>query len=207
LPVNDMSRSKDKPSILFVCCGNRERSVIAENLLRQRLQDKHPQLSDKVDIGSAGIIPRAYLEHAKEHGIVFEYPYFEKGPNTYAIEYLAQKGIDISSYRSRQLNNNMVAEAGLILAVDRRIRDEILQIYPESSGRIFTFKEFAFGSYQSDLDIGDSMKLPGIDQKTGAWIWPDEYPVSYISDIEQCLSSSMDRFREYIQGKKPIEGL
>ncbi len=200
MPLNDMSRSKDKPSVLFVCCGNRERSVIAENLLRQRLKDTRPQLLDKVDIGSAGIFPRAYLEHASEHGLVFEYPYFGKSPNIYAIDYLAQRGIDISLYRSRQLNKNMVVEAGLILAVDRRIRDEILQIYPESSGRIFTFKEFAFGPHQSDLDIGDSMKLPDIDEKTGIWIWPDDYPVSYISDIEQCLSSSMDRFVEYIQG-------
>lgn len=202
MPVNDVSKSKDKPSILFVCCGNRERSVIAENLLRQKLKDKHSQPSDKADIRSAGIFPRAYLEHAREHGIVFEYPYFGKSPNIYAINYLAQKGIDISSYRSRQLNKNMVAEAGLILAVDRRIRDEILQIYPESSGRIFTFKEFAFGPRQSDLDIGDSMKLPDIDKKTGAWVWPDDYPISYISDIEQCLSMSMDRFVEYMQGKE-----
>jgi len=195
-----MSRSKDKPSVLFVCCGNRERSVIAENLLRQRLKDTRPQLLDKVDIGSAGIFPRAYLEHASEHGLVFEYPYFGKSPNIYAIDYLAQKGIDVSLYRSRQLNKNMVMEAGLILAVDRRIRDEILQIYPESSGRVFTFKEFAFGPHQSDLDIGDSMKLPDIDEKTGIWIWPDDYPASYISDIEQCLLSSMDRFVGYIQG-------
>ena len=200
MPLNDMSRSKGKPSILFVCCGNRERSVIAENLLRQRLKDTRPQLLDKVDIGSAGIFPRAYLEHASEHGLVFEYPYFGKSPNIYAIDYLAQRGIDISLYRSRQLNKNMVVEAGLILAVDRRIRDEILQIYPESSGRIFTFKEFAFGPHQSDLDIGDSMKLPDIDEKTGIWIWPDDYPVSYINDIEQCLSSSMEKFVEYIQG-------
>ena len=200
MPVNNMGRSKDKPSILFVCCGNRERSVIAENLLRQRLKDTHPQLLDKVKIGSAGIFPRAYLEHASEHGLVFEYPYFGKSPNIYAINYLAQRGIDISLYRSRQLSKNMVVEAGLILAVDRRISDEILQIYPESSGRIFTFKEFAFGPHQSDLDIGDSMKLPNIDKKTGIWIWPDDYPASYISDIEQCLSSSMDRFVGYIQG-------
>ena len=195
-----MGRSNNTPSILFVCCGNRERSVIAENLLRQRLKDTHPQLSDKVAIGSAGIFPRAYLEHASEHGLVFEYPYFGKNPNIYAINYLAQRGIDILLYRSRQLSKNMVVEAGLILAVDRRIRDEILHIYPESSGRIFTFKEFAFGSHQPDLDIGDSMKLPNIDKKTGIWIWPDDYPASYISDIEQCLSSSMDRFVEYIQG-------
>jgi len=200
LAVNDKRRSNSTPSILFVCCGNRERSVIAENLLRQRLKDTRPQLLDKVDIGSAGIFPRAYLEHASEHGLVFEYPYFGKNPNIYAIDYLAQRGIDISLYRSRQIRKNMIVETGLILAVDRRIRDEILQIYPESSGRVFTFKEFAFGPHQSDLDIGDSMKLPDIDEKTGIWIWPNDYPASYISDIEQCLSGSMDRFAEYIQG-------
>lgn len=200
--MTDISRNRDKTSILFVCCGNRERSVIAENLLRQRIEDDYPQLSDTVSIGSAGIFPRAYLKHAGDHGLIFEYPYFDKAPNIYAIEYLNQRGIDISSYRSRQIDENMVTEAGLILTVDQRIRDEILEIYPESLGRIFTFKEFAFGSHQPDLDIGDSMKLPDIDKKTGIWIWPDEYPVSYINDIEKCLSSSMDKFMEYIQGKE-----
>jgi len=200
LPVNDMGISNNTPSILFVCCGNRERSVIAENLLRQRLKDTHPHLLGKVNIGSAGIFPRAYLEHASQHGIVFEYPYFGKSPNIYAINYLAKRGINISLYRSRQISKNMVVEAGLILAVDKRIRDEILDTYPESSGKVSTFKEFAFGPHQSDLDIGDSMKLPNIDKKTGIWIWPDDYPASYISDIEQCLSSSMVKFVEHIQG-------
>lgn len=198
--MNDKGRSNSKPSILFVCCGNRERSVIAENLLRQRLKDTHPQLFNKVNIGSAGIFPRAYLEHANKHGIVFEYPYFGKSPNIYAINYLAKRGINISLYRSRQISKKMIVETGLILAIDRRIRDEILYIYPESSGKVFTFKEFAYGFHQSDLDIGDSMKLPDIDKETGIWIWPDDYPTSYISDIEQCLSSSMVKFLEYIQG-------
>jgi protein-tyrosine-phosphatase len=200
LAVNDKRRSNSKLSILFVCCGNRERSVIAENLLRHKLKDSHPQLLDEVKIESAGIFPRSYLEHARKHGIVFEYPYFGKSPNIYAIQYLAKKGIDISLYRSRQISRSMIIETGLILAIDRRIRDEILSTYPESSGKVFTFKEFAFGSHQSDLDIGDSMKLPEIDKKTGTWIWPDGYPASYISDIEQCVSSSMMKFVEYIKG-------
>ena len=195
-----MSGSRDEPYILFVCCGNRERSVIAENLTRQRLKDRHPHLLDKVSIGSAGIFPRSYLEHSKKHGIVFEYPYFGKNPNIYAIDYMAQRGIDISSYRSRELTKHAVANAGLILAVDRRIRDEILQIYPQSSNKVFTFKEFAFGSHRSNLDIGDSMKLPEIDSKTGFWIWPDDYPLSYIRAIEHCVASSMDKLLAFIQG-------
>jgi len=200
--VTDTRRDRDKQSILFVCCGNRERSVIAENLLRQRLKDDYPQLSDMVRIRSAGIFPKTYLKHARDHGIIFEYPYFNKAPNVYAIEYLAKKGVDISSYRSRQIDENMVNEAGLILAVDRLIRDEIIQIYPQSLGRILTFKEFVHGPDQPDLDIGDPMKLPDIDKKTGAWIWPDEYPGTYINDIEKCLWNSMAKFAEYIQDKE-----
>jgi protein-tyrosine-phosphatase len=198
--VTVMSGSREKPYILFVCCGNRERSVIAENLTRQRLKEKHPHLLDKVSIGSAGIFPRSYLEHSKKHGIVFEYPYFGKNPNMYAIDYLAQRGIDISLYRSRQISKNMIVETGLILAIDQRIRDEILSFYPDSSGKVFTFKEFAFGSHWSNLDIGDSMKLPKIDNKTGVWIWPDDYPSSYIRAIEHCVASSMDKLLAFIQG-------
>jgi protein arginine phosphatase len=200
--VTGINSNGDKASILFVCCGNRERSLIAENMLRQGLKNKHPQLSDMVEIRSAGIFPRSYLEHAGKHGVLFEYPYFDKRPNTYAIDYLAEKGIDVSSYRSRGLDINMVAGAGLILAIDRRIRDEILQIFPMSSGRVFTFKEFAFGPNSSELDIGDSMKLPDIDKETGVWVWPDDYPASFISDIEQCLFIGMDKFVEHIQGMK-----
>ncbi len=169
--------------------------------MRQKLADSFSELVGKVVIGSAGIFPRAYLKYAEGKGITFEYPLFGKNPNIYAIQYLAKKGIDVSSYRSRELTPDMVREADLILAIDRRIRDEILHFYPEASGSVFTFKEFAFGASQPDLDIGDSMKLPDIDKKTGVWIWPDDYPASYITEIEECLSSGMGKLVEHIQEK------
>ena len=190
---------KEKKCILFVCCGNRERSVIAERLLQQRLRDKYPQLMDRVTIGSAGIFPRFYLTFAREQGVIFEYPYFGKKPNPYAVEYLAQKGIDVTSYRSRELSRDLVMEADLILALDRIIGDEMLHFYPEASERVVTFKAFAFGADYPDLDIGNTMNLPDIDDKTGAWIWPDGYPAHYISDIEQCLSMSMEKLVDYIK--------
>ena len=190
---------KEKKCILFVCCGNRERSVIAERLLQQRLRDKYPQLMDRVTIGSAGIAPRSLLTFAREQGVIFEYPYFGKKPNLCALEYLAQKRIDVTSYRSRELSRELVMEADLILAIDRQLRDEILHFYPEASGRVITFKAFAFGVDHPDLDIGNPLKLPDIDEKTGDWIWPDGYPAEYISDIERCLSMSMEKLVDYIK--------
>jgi protein-tyrosine-phosphatase len=193
---------KEKKSILFVCCGNRERSVIAEGLLRKELRDKYPQVIDRVTIGSAGIFPRSYLALAKEQGVIFEYPYFGKKPNTYAIEYLAQKGIDVRSCRSRELRREMVVEADLILALDRLIRDEILHFYPETSERIMTFKSFAFGADYPDLDIGNPLKFPRVDDETEAWIWPDGYPDEYIGDIEECLSLSMEGLVDFIMERR-----
>lgn len=189
---------KEKKCILFVCCGNRERSVIAERLLRKELRDEYPQVMDRVTIGSAGIFPRSYITLAREQGVIFEYPYFGKRPNLYAIEYLAQKGIDVTSYRSRELNREMVVEADLILALDRLIQGEILHFYPEASERVMTFKSFALGADHPDFDIGNPMKLPSVDDKTGAWIWPNGYAAEYISDIEQCLSLSLERLVDFI---------
>jgi protein-tyrosine-phosphatase len=174
--------------------------VISERLLRQKLIDDFPRLAEKVKIGSAGIIPREYLRHAEAKGITFQYPHFGKNPNVYALQYLAKQGIDASSYRSRELTKDMVMEADLILAKDRLIKREVLTFYPETSGKIFTVKEFVGGASWQNLDIGDPMKLPEVDEETGAWIWPKGYPDSYIAEIEQCLSHGMDKLVQYIKG-------
>jgi protein-tyrosine-phosphatase len=175
--------------------------VIAERLLWQKLTDDFPRLAEKVRITSAGIIPREYLRHAEAKGITFQYPHFGKNPNIYALQYLAQKGIDISSYRSRGLTKDMVMEAALILASDRLIKGEVLHFYPEMSEKVFTVKEFVFVDSRENQDIGDPMKLPDIDKETGAWIWPEGYPDSYIAEIEQCLSHGMDKFVQYLKGR------
>ncbi len=175
--------------------------MIAERLLQQRLKENHPQLADEVEIGSAGIVPREYLRHAEAKGITFQYPFFGKNPNIYAIQYLAKEGIDVSSYRSRELTRDMVLEADLVLAIDRLIKGEVLHLYPETSGKVFTFKEFVFGAKYPNLDIGDPMKLPDVDDETGAWLWPEGYPDSYIVEIEQCLLHGIDKFVQYIGGK------
>ena len=173
--------------------------MIAERLLRQRLSKNFSELMERVVVGSAGIIPREYIRHAKAKGIAFQYPPFGRNPNIYAIEYLARKGIDVSSYRSRELTEDLAGEADLILAIDRLIKKEVLDIYPETSGRVFTFKEFVFGPSSQDLDIGDPWKLPTIDKKTGTWVWPEGYPDSYIAEIEKCLSRGINKFVQYIK--------
>jgi protein-tyrosine-phosphatase len=197
------NRSKKK-SILFVCCGNRERSLIAEKSLFQSLEDHSPELLNKVKIGSAGIFPKSYIEHAKEMGVKLVTPYFGKSPNIYAAKYLTEKGIDVSSYLSRGLNKRMIISADLILSMDRVLKDEILSLYPEASDRLVILKEFVFGSGCPDPNIGNPMALPEIDKKTGVWVWPEGYAANYIEDIEQCLAKGMEKFLKYINSAVPF---
>ena len=199
--MGNHNETRERKLVLFVCCGNRERSVVAENLLRKKLTENFPRLADKVIIGSAGIVPRAYLRHAKEKGITFDYPFFGKSPNIYAIQYLTKRGIGVSSYRSRELTKELTTQSDLILAVDQLIKDEILYRYPPTLGKVFTLKEFVFGANWPNLDIGDPLKIPDIDKETGAWIWPEGYPDSYIAEIEQCLSHGTEKFLQYIKRK------
>lgn len=195
-----MTHDGKRPLILFVCCGNRERSVIAENLFKKMLKKGYPDLAERVDAASAGIFPRSYIEHAEKNGVIFKEPFFSKKANTYAVDYLLKKGIDVSSYRSRRIDAGLVTDALLILAVDRVIRDEILFFYPEAKGRVHTFREFVFGP-EGDLDIGDPLKLPVVDQDTGAWIWPEEYPLRYIREIEESLERGMVKIVAYIMSE------
>jgi len=195
----NIRKAKGQKLILFVCCGNRERSVIAERLLRQKLIDNFPELTERVIVGSAGIIPREYLRYAEVKGVRFQHPHFGKSPNIYALQYLAKKGLDVSLYRSRELTRDMAMEADLILAIDRLIKKAVLDLHPETQGKVFAFKEFVFGASWQELDIGDPMKLPDIDEETGTWIWPEGYPDSYIAEIEKCLSHGIDKFVHYIE--------
>jgi protein-tyrosine-phosphatase len=154
---------------------------------------------ERAAVGSAGIIPREYLRHAEAEGVKFQHPHFGKSANIYALQYLAKKGIDVSSHRSKGLTKDMVTEADLILTIDRLIKKEVFDLYPETRGKVFTFKEYVFGASSQDLDIGDPMKLPDIDGGTGMWVWPEGYPDSYIAEIEQCLSHGIDKFVHYIK--------
>ncbi len=194
------SEARKKKNILFVCCGNRERSLIAENLLGRKLEMKCPQLSEKVDIGSAGIFPKAYLEQARKLGVTFVAPYFGKSPNIYAAKYLAGKGIDVSLYRSRELTKRMLRKADLVLAMDRVLKNEILGLKAKTSAEIGVLKEYIFGPDCPNPNIGDPMKFPKIDKKTGAWIWPEGYADDYILEIERCFAQGLEKFVDFIEG-------
>lgn len=127
--------------ILFVCTGNTCRSSMAEALLKDLLNKDgigHIQVSSA---GTNVFAPSAASQ--------------------YAIEVMAEKGIDLSRHCSRQLTEDMLLEADLILTMTEGHRQRILHINPELADKVFTLKEFAYGpGYLEHLDISDPFGLP-----------------------------------------------
>jgi len=124
--------------ILFVCTGNTCRSVMAQELFKKMLKEEG---IENVKVSSAGI---AALPSYGISGLL------EK--------VLKDEGIEPSSHRPTQVNPEILREADLILVMERRHKEAILEMAPEVKNRVFLLKEFA--NEKENLDIPDPIGQP-----------------------------------------------
>jgi len=100
-------------SVLVVCTGNSCRSPIAAGLLSAQVKGM------PVLVSSAGIAaPVGRLATG------------------FAIAVAQEMGVDITSHRSRQINQEMVTQADLILVMEEGHRKWILEMAPEADAKI-----------------------------------------------------------------------
>lgn len=113
--------------ILLVCVGNICRSPTAEYLFRNRLS------TTDIRIESAGL------------GAMVG-----KGIDPLALAVLAEHGVDGSAHVARQLHDDMLRSADLVLVMEKRHAVAIARTAPQVSGKIFML-----GKWQGDLTIPD----------------------------------------------------
>ncbi len=123
--------------ILLVCSGNTCRSVMAQGILQAMAEAEG--LEGELEVLSAGI---AALNGGKA--------------THEALRVLAERGINMSSHISRPLTSALVEEAGLILTMTGKHREEISKKYPAAAAKVSTIKSFA----GEDGDIDDPIGLP-----------------------------------------------
>ncbi len=119
--------TKRTQRILFVCEANIIRSAMAEALFRAAFA-RNPALRD-IQVGSAGISVWPGVD-------------FVPAPGE-ACAVMKGRGIDLSGHRCRAINEKIVRETDLILAVEESVRSKLNEEYPSVRDRIFTLGEYS----------------------------------------------------------------
>ena len=105
---------------------------MAEGLLRYALETSN---KDLCFVSSAGL------------GALVGHP-----PDVKACQLMIEKGIDISEYRARQLNKEMIRKADLILVMESSHKIAIEESEPSARGKVFRLGEWG------KFDISDPYK-------------------------------------------------
>jgi protein-tyrosine-phosphatase len=124
-----MSVSNETHSVLFICTANRIRSVMAEALFQELVQEVDPE--GTWQIGSAGTWAHDGLP-----------------PMPFATEAMAQRGIDVSAHRSRSVDQTPLADYALILVMERGHKESLSWELPELRDRIHLVTEMIDAQYE-----------------------------------------------------------
>ena len=112
--------------VLFVCEGNTCRSPMAEAIFED-LAKKYGQTA------SAGICARS--------AGISNFGYQEASPK--AVEVMREKGLDITQHRPTHIDQVLVDWADLILVMEGRHKQYVLQQYPAAEGKVELLTKFA----------------------------------------------------------------
>jgi protein-tyrosine-phosphatase len=189
-------------SLLFVCGFNKGRSVASEYIFRHMLKERDEKIAPQVKVESAGLSCKEDLEWLKSHAIPPPNPLFGRPAYRGLNTLLQRRGIDISGHRSRELTNQMIEKADLIIISEEYPpfrKAALLSSWPQAKEKAFTFSEFVEaqkveGQY---LISEDPYLQPYPDEDS--YHFSPEYWESCVAEIEGYLAAKMDKFLSYLQ--------
>jgi len=136
----DVDRVTQKKTVLFVCTGNSCRSVMAEYLLKAKVQDR-----DDVEVASAGT------------GV-----YLQSTASSETIGVLQEEGLDAAEHLAQPVNTILLKKSDLIIVMTRNHRAQVLDRVPGVEKRVYLLKEFISNTSGSEeqLDLADPIGKP-----------------------------------------------
>jgi protein-tyrosine phosphatase len=121
--------------VLVVCTANIARSPLAEAMLARELA------AVGASVSSAGV--QARIGHPAARG---------------SFLLAEERGLDLSTHRSRPVTPELVQEADLVLTMSERQRDVCSPLVAGSASRVFTFREL--GRLLTAVDLAAAPTVP-----------------------------------------------
>ncbi|MEA3417689.1 MAG: hypothetical protein U9R02_16350 [Thermodesulfobacteriota bacterium] len=109
--------------ILFICTANICRSFMAERIFRKKSEENG---RSDIEVSSASLID---MEGAPADPMV--------------VDMMKKKGFDGNGHKSKLLTQDMITEADIILAMERRHKEMIIENYPDAEEKVFLLKPFS----------------------------------------------------------------
>lgn len=116
--------------VLFVCTGNTCRSPMAQALLTKLWAEENRD--EKIMVMSAGLFTSDDMPASAE-----------------AIQVMQEQGIDISEHKSKQLNEEIIKQANLILTMTDAHRRAVIDKFPNYESLVYTLTEYM--NYTGDI--------------------------------------------------------
>ena len=110
-------------NINFVCTGNICRSAMAHVYLQKKLYDIDKQ--NEVIVNSCGT--RAYTGDKI---------------TDFAVKAIGQYGVDGKNHRATNIRSSDILSADIVLCMTTAHKRDVLSIYPQLEGKVFTLKEY-----------------------------------------------------------------
>lgn len=130
--------------VMFVCVGNNVRSAFAEFLFAKMLVEKSDGFRGMPRVLSAGFVPQKLKDQLGKAQISFPAPFYGRPMSEVARSVLLEKGIAVPvEWRSKEINQKMVKDADLTIAMLPEIKEELRHLFPEARNKVFTLREIS----------------------------------------------------------------
>lgn len=141
--------------VMFICTGNICRSAMAHAMLEKKAKQENKD----IEVYSCGIFA--------ENGDI---------PTNEAIQVMKEYNIDLTKHRATNIRNSNIKDMDIILCATTSHKNNVLIMYPELKGKVYTMKEYA-GYDKKDWDISDP------------WGYGIDVYRSCAKEIENCIKN------------------